>query len=175
MKFFLLNWEENGNPVPRIVNWMAKLDYHAVQTKRLEKLPSRTLLYIENNPETVFSDIITSPFLLVSELVWDVMKKYDIRQEGKQIVLLDGVYGFAEVYYMQNMQECACLHADTQFNNNGTVIKELILDKATAVSLPPFFRVAGMQKDYIIGRLDFVESLLRRGAKGIRLEELKMR
>lgn len=175
MKFFLLSWEEDGNPVPRIVNWMAKLDYRAVQTKKLGKLPPRTLLYIENNPETVFPDIISSPFLLVSELVRDVMEKYDIRQEGKQIVLLDGVYGFAEIYYIQNMQECTCLHADTLFNNDGTVIKELILDRATAVSLPPFFRVAGVHKDYIIGRLDFVESLLRRGAKGIRLEELQMR
>lgn len=175
MKYFLLSWDENGNPVPRIVNWRAKLDYRAVQAKELGKLPSRTLLYIENNPETVFSDIISSPFLLVSELVWNVMKKYDIRQEGKQIVLLDGVYGFAEVYYLQNLRECACLHADTQFNNNGTVIKELIIDKVAAASLPPFFRVAEMQKDYIIGRLDFVESLLRRGAKGIRIEELKMK
>lgn len=175
MKFFLVSWEENRNPVPRIINWMAKLDYHAVQTKEIGKLPKRTLLYIENNPETVFTDIISSPFLLVSSLIWDVMKMYDIGQEGKQIILLDGVYGFAEIYYLQNLQECLCLHANTEFNNDGTIIKKLILDRSVTEELPPFFRVAGVQKDYAIGRLDFVESILRRGAKGIKLEELEMR
>ncbi len=175
MKFFLLRWEEKGNPVPRVVNWMAKLDYRAIQTRKIGRLPKRTLLYVENNPETVFSDIISSPFLLVSELIWDVMKKYEIRREGKQIILLDGVYGFAEIYYLPDLQECTCLHADTEFNNDGTIIKKLILDRDVTEKLPPFFRVAGVQKDYVIGRLDFVESILRRGAKGIKLEELEIR
>ncbi len=175
MKYFLINWEEQGNPVPRIVNWMEMLDYHAIQTREIKKLPQRTLLYIDNNPETVFSDIINSPFFLVSKMVWDVMNKYGIRQEGKQIVLLDGVYGFAEIYYLLNLKECSCLHTDTEFNNDSTVIKKLILEKKKSDNLPPFFRVGGMQRDYIIGRLDFVESILRRGAKGIRLEELELR
>ncbi len=175
MKYFLISWEERGNPVPRIVNWRARLDYHAIQTREINKLPHRTLLYIENNPDTVFSDIINSPFFLVSKMVWDVMKKYDMRQEGRQIVLLDGVYGFAEIYYLLNPEECSCLHADTQCNNDGTVIKKLILKKEKSGQFPPFFRVAGMQRDYAIGRLDFVESILRRGAKGIRLEELELR
>lgn len=175
MKYFLLSCEEKGNPVPRIVNWMTRLDYHAVQTREIGKLPPRTLLYIENNPETVFPDIINSPFLLVSEMIWDVMKKYGIKQAGKQIVLLDGVYGFAEIYYLQNLQECTCLHADTLFNNDGSAIRRLILNRAAAGRLPPFFRIAGVRKDYVVGRLDFVESILRRGAKGIKIEELEMR
>lgn len=175
MKYFLMDWEEQGNPVPRIVNWMEYLDYHVIQTGELDKLPRRTLLYIENNPETVFSDIISSPFFLVSDMVWDVMKKYGIRRKGKQIVLLDGVYGFAEVYYLLLLQECECVHVDTQFNSDGSTVKELILNKNTADQYPPFFRVAGLQKDYVIGRLDFVESILRRGAKGIRLVELKLK
>lgn len=175
MKFFLVSWAANGNPVPRIVNWRTKLDYHAVQTGEIERLQKRTLLYIENNPETVFTDIICRPFLLVSSLIWDVMKMYDIRQEGKQIILLDGVYGFAEIYYLQKLPECVCLHDDTEFNNDGTIIKKLILDKEIIENLPPLFRVAGIQKDYVIGRLDFVESILRRGAKGIKLEELEGR
>lgn len=175
MKFFMMDWEENGNPVPRIVNWTEKVDFHAIQTGNLEKLPRRTLLYIENNPDTVFSDIISSPFFLVSEMVWNVMKKYDIKRKGKQIVLLDGVYGFAEIYYLLQLEECECLHADTQFNNDSSIIRELILNRESAKNFPPFFKVAGLQKDYVIGRLDFVESILRRGAKGIRLIELELR
>ena len=29
MRYYLLNWEETGNPVPRIRNWMERLDYRA--------------------------------------------------------------------------------------------------------------------------------------------------
>lgn len=38
---------------------------------------------------------------------------------------------------------------------------------------PPFFRYGDGKRNYMIGRLDFVESILRRGAKGIRLRETK--
>ena len=175
MKFFLVSWEEHGNPVPRIVNWENKVDFHAIQMGNLEKLPRRTLLYIENNPDTVFSDIIMSPFFLVSDMVWNVMKMYGIGKQGKQMVLLDGVYGFAEIYYMPRLAEHRCLHEDTQFNNDGSVIKKLILNKEESYNYPPFFRVAGLKKNYVIGRLDFVESILRRGAKGIQLTELELR
>lgn len=175
MKYFLISWEVQGNPVPRIVNWKERVDYHAIQTGNLEKLPRRTLLYIENNPDTVFSDIIMSPFFLVSDRVWDVIKMYGLGRKGRQMVLLDGVYGFAEIYYVLQLTECECIHADTQFNNDGSVIRKLVLNKEKSDGYPPFFRVAGLQKDYVIGRLDFVESILRRGAKGIKLVELELR
>ncbi len=37
-----------GNPVPRIRNWMERLDYQAVQKKNWQKLPERTILLEEN-------------------------------------------------------------------------------------------------------------------------------
>ena len=33
LKKYRLNWEETGNPVPRIRNWMERLDYQAVQRR----------------------------------------------------------------------------------------------------------------------------------------------
>ena len=46
MKYYLLNWEEKGNPVPRIRNWMERLDYQAVQRRELAKLPERTIFFL---------------------------------------------------------------------------------------------------------------------------------
>ena len=34
LKKYRLNWEETGNPVPRIRNWMERLDYQAVHITR---------------------------------------------------------------------------------------------------------------------------------------------
>ena len=164
MKYYLLNWEEKGNPVPRIRNWMERLDYQAVQRRELAKLPERTILFLEENSDTLFSDVIEKPFFLVSKMFWDVSKMY----------LLDGMNGFAEIYYMPVYPRYRCLSEETVFNNDYSVIQELILDKEKIKYVPPVFEVAEVEKDYLICRLDFIESILRRGAKGIKLAELKV-
>ena len=164
MRYYLLNWEETGNPVPRIRNWMERLDYRAVQKRELEKLPERTILFLEENPDTLFSDVVELPFLLVSKTFWDVSKT----------VLLDCANGFAEIYYMPVYPRYDCLSKETIFNNDHSMIRELMLDKNKIKYVPPVFEVAEVEKDYLICRLDFIESILRRGAKGIKLAELKV-
>lgn len=109
MRYYLLNWEETGNPVPRIRNWMERLDYQAVQRRELAKLPERTILFLEENQDTLFSDVIEKPFLLVSKMFWDVSKMYKVPVRGKEMVLLDGVNGFAEIYYMPVYPRYRCL------------------------------------------------------------------
>ena len=37
LKKYRLNWEETGNPVPRIRNWMERLDYQAVYSGSVVK------------------------------------------------------------------------------------------------------------------------------------------
>lgn len=173
MKYYLLGWEDGGNPVPRIRNWMDRLDLHAMQKKEIAKLPPRILLYLEENPDTLFSDIISSPFFLVSEMVWDVMRKYGVRAEKREIILLDTENGLTALYYLPLLEECDCLSEKSVFNNSRDTLHEIILDQKKAAGLPPIFGIAGMEKDYVIGRMDFVESILRRGAEGIRVTELK--
>lgn len=173
MKYYLLNWEETGNPVPRIRNWMERLDYRAVQKRELEKLPEWTILFLEENTDTLFSDIVEIPFLLVSKMFWDVSKMYDVPVSGKEMVLLDGANGFAEIYYMPVYPRYDCLSKESVFNNDHSMIRELILDKNKIKYVPPVFEAAEVEKDYLICRLDFIESVLRRGAKGIKLTELQ--
>lgn len=156
MKFFRINSEPDGNVLPRIVGWREKLDYHAVERGEIHKLPKRTLLYVENHPETVFADVVDSPFFLVSDMVWKVMKAYDGSMIGREIILLDDLFGVTGVYYMPVLQ-----------------IFDEMSPRRGQGALTPFFRYSGEKQNYMIGRLDFVESILRRGAKGIRLQEIK--
>lgn len=156
MKFFQINSEPAGNVLPRIVGWREKLDYHAVQRGKLHRLPKRILLYVENHPETVFADVVDSPFFLVSDMIWKVMKEYDGNVTGREIILLDDLFGVSGVYHMPGLDTYDSL--DTQWGQGMA---------------PPFFRYGDGKRNYMIGRLDFVESILRRGAKGIRLRETK--
>lgn len=173
MKYYLLSWEDEGNPVPRIRNWMEKIDFHTMQQKEIEKLPSRMLLYIEENPDVLFTDIISNPFFMVSEMVWEVMEKYGEKAEHREVILLDTENGLTGIYYLPLLEECDCLSEKSVFNNSRTILHEIVLDEGKLADLPVIFRIADMEKDYVIGRMDFVESILRRGAKGIRIMELK--
>ena len=56
--------------------------------------------FLEENSDTLFSDVIEKPFFLVSKMFWDVSKMYEVPTRGKEMVLLDGVNGFAEIYCM---------------------------------------------------------------------------
>ena len=78
------------------------------------------------------------------------------------------------MYKRQVYPQYPCLSEETVFNNDYSVIQELILDKEKIKYVPPVFEVAEVEKDYLICRLDFIESILRRGAKGIKLAELKV-
>ena len=98
LKKYRLNWEETGNPVPRIRNWMERLDYQAVQRRELAKLLERTILFLEENQDT-----------LLSKMFWDVSKMYKVPVKGKEMVLLDGVNGFAEIYCMPVYPRYRCL------------------------------------------------------------------
>ena len=80
---------------------------------------------------------------------------------------------------LQKFTICRCipgmidLSKETIFNNDHSMIRELMLDKNKIKYVPPVFEVAEVEKDYLICRLDFIESVLRRGAKGIKLTELQ--
>ncbi len=88
---------------------MERLDYQAVQRRELAKLLERTILFLEENQDTLFSDVIEKPFLLVSKMFWDVSKMYKVPVRGKEMVLLDGVNGFAEIYCMPVYPRYRCL------------------------------------------------------------------
>ncbi len=173
MNFFLLGCEMQGNPVPRVVSWRDRMDYHAVLHRELGRLPERSLLYIEPDPETLFADILTAPFFMVSDMVWEVMGMYGLGRLSRQVILLDSVNRRAESYRMPQLQECRCLQEASVRNKNSGALEKIVVDGAQQEALPAVFRLAGEERDYVVGRLDFVESILRRGARGIRLEELE--
>lgn len=60
------------------------------------------------------------------------------------------------------------------YNVSGNAEWFFIYGKEKIKYVPPVFEVAEVEKDYLICRLDFIESILRRGAKGIKLAELKV-
>ena len=61
----------------------------------------------------------------------------------------------------------------SEFNTVGNRIRKLALDKGKTADLA-FFRLEGMDRNCMFGRMDFVESLLRRKPAGIIFRELEV-
>ena len=69
------------------------------------------------------------------------------------------------------LPELDCISEKTEFNTVGNRITRLVLDQ-NKIGFNTVFQIKGYSKNYIVGRMDFVESLLRRGVQGITLEEI---
>ena len=88
MRYFLLKTDPKYNTSPVIENWYPKIDVRLIRKETGHKLPKRELLFIQSNPDTIFTDIIDFPFFLGTKMVRDVIKMYEPTTQFKEIILL---------------------------------------------------------------------------------------
>ena len=117
--------------------------------ERFYEMPREFVLEIEKTKEFIFSDLMMNVYPLISERFREVLLLFDIEIFVKMVVLIDKESREIQSYYLLYTQNL--LNAD--FNN--------------------FFRVVREENENIrfIVNLDFAESLIRRGVKGIEFAE----
>ena len=173
MKYFLFMSQE-GNKMPQKINCNRGIDIRYIHEDKAHMLPLWNLVEMESQTEMIFPDILENPFFMVSRKFFDVIQLYVPDMKYKCINLYCKKNGENELYFLPIFKEIECLSGKSEFNLNKSIIKKIILDE-TAIKDEAIFRVAGFDKSYIIGRLDFVESILRRELRGIKLCELEVR
>lgn len=172
MRYFLIKEDPKITQRPFILNLHDKLDIRLIHPESAYKLPERELVLIKSHPETVFTDIISSPLFLISEKIRKTVNMYEPRVPMKELVLLDKANGKAERYFLPIFEEVDCLGGESIFNLDHSEIRKIVLDQGR-IGDHSIFRIAGVGKQYIIGNLDIVESILKRGCRGMQLEQLK--
>ena len=170
MKYFLIKMDQKFDTAPEIKGWFDKIKHRNICVERSHNIEKRQLLFIESNPNTVFPDILTFPFFLITAVVRDVVRMYEPNVMFKQIVLLDPKYSKTCTYYLPILNEVDCLRGKHVQNNaeNSNCIKvntQIIGDQSIVYAMLE-------EKRYIVANLSIVESFLRRGAIGISLEEV---
>lgn len=173
MKYFLLREDERITQRPHLINVHERLDIRDICEERAYKLPRRELVLVRGKNGTIFTDIISKPLFLVSEKVKEVIFMYEPRTRIKELILLDKEDALAETYYLPIFQEVDCLGEGTEYNSTHTALKRIVLDKEKVRS-KPIFRIAGVESQYVIGNLEIVESILKRGCFGINLTEVEI-
>lgn len=174
MRYYVVESDRNYPTAPRIINWNRELDTRNIREGHYDKIADRLLLIIQPNKKTEFLDVISTPFFIISEKMQECVVLYEPNLQYKDIVLLDKENATAQLYYLPMLREMDCLteHATFNLDHSELVMIEIDEDKTEDKAI---FRIANVRKSYVVLRLDLLESLLRRGAYGLSVQEIKVR
>jgi len=172
MKYFLIGMDEE-NKTPYDINKNRAIDIRMLSKENLNKLPLWNVLEMEMPQECYFPDIICSPCLLLSQRCVSAAAMYQPDILFKGIKLWDKKSGINATYFLTVLDTLDCMSEQTQFNPVGNRVIKLVLDQ-NKIGSKAIFGIKGFDRKCIVGRMDFVESILRRGAEGITLEEICM-
>ena len=102
----------------------------------------------ESNKETIFTDVLSIPFFLVSARIKQVIQMYDSSIILKELVLLDKTNERAERYFIPIFDELECLHEDSEFNMDRSKINFSYHDKILGILL--ILRSASIKKYFML-------------------------
>jgi len=173
MRYFIIGQDETCIDAPKIMNWFDVLDVRKIRRGQSHAIPYRMVLDIQPSEDTYFTDIVSKPFFLCTEVVKEAVKIYESDIIHKQIMLYDLKNRLSELYFLPILDIVDCLSDKSELNRDRSVIHRAVLDESR---LPDstIFRLGGVNSTYIVARLDLVESILRRGVKGISLKEVEI-
>ena len=171
MRYFVLKNDSQCSDMPYITNLHQKIDVRNISLKRSALLEKRTVLRISPNKHTIFPDVIVKPILLMSKEVWKVIKLYNPYLNYKHIILLDSPNELMKVYHLPILEKVDCLSDKALFNKDHSVLYNIVLNKKD-IEDKNIFIIDKITTQYIVVRMDLVESLFFRECTGICLEEI---
>ena len=172
MKYFLIETGE-GNRIPYNINKNRAIDIKFLTKEGIRKFPRWNIMEMEFPMEGFFPDLLCSPCIMVSRCFMETALMYHASIPYIGVKLWDRKSSTNATYFLPIFEEIECLSDKCQYNSIGNRLPELVFeeDRIRAYSA---FRIKDFERNCIVGRLDFVESLLRRGIQGIKLTEVKI-
>lgn len=175
MKYYEVQDSPELKYAPRLKDWYGKFDVRDIRLDTFPKLPDMQLFIIEPSEETMFTDIILFPFLLVSPMVQEVIKMYHERCFFRNVILLDQLNKESRLYYLPVLDETSDIQLQRIEYKNGTCITDRPKAEREEISLDKnLFWIKDSKKRHIILSMDMAESLIRRGIIGLGLCEVKL-
>lgn len=120
-----------------------------------------------------YIDVLDSQLFLVSEEVKKVFSIYERSLQFKTVCILNNLDGSSYNYYAPLFEKVDCLPDEYKAVRNRNKLGNLII-KAGDAEDHSVFKIAGIDTDIIIIRLDVAESLLRRNIRKLTLERVQL-
>jgi len=172
MKYFILE-EEQKDPLPKIGYWFGTLGPES-NTTRFFTTPVWVMLDAEIHSTTLYADVLSYPCILLSEKAAKVFDMYLDQQIFKRVVLMSKKSQTSLVYFLAKLPRCSFLGEESEYDKIKSHVIRGILDQEKLEEVP-IFLLGEVTKPTLIIREDAAESLLRRGIKGIKLQEIELR
>ena len=162
MKYFVLKPDERFCHGPKIEDWKTSFKPDWMSKEQFYKIKTLQVFPITVTENTLFPDMVSYPFLLFSEMMMSVIRMYGDPALSKEVLLADSKKGVVKRYFLVVLEEVKGNITDTGIilRRDGRPLKDRNI-----------FVVKLGDKSEIIVNLDFAESILRREALGIHLEE----
>lgn len=167
MKYFKIMVDKHYTP-PMPTGWYGILDKKTLEKKKSYQMPKRMLFCVEEHMQMVFTDIITFPCFMVSKMVRSVIEKYDRSVRFARVILYDRKHKNSMAYYIPFLDSIGIDKEDTGEGNisgEKTVVGQVMEDRVIA-------ELRTSEGTFLVMRMDLAESVLRRDAVGIGLEEV---
>lgn len=172
MNYFLLHSDPRYVDSPEFLDWSGKIDPRNIRPGASHKIARRQILNIRPNPHIVFVDVISAPFLLLSKKCMEVVTLYEPQVISKQIILLDMETPQRETYYLPILKQIHCLAEGSEWNLDKSVLSKGVIN-LEPVGDTSIFQLADMKNIYTVIRVDVLESMLKRGARGVGITPLE--
>lgn len=167
MKYFIVTVDSNYVP-PMPVGWYGKIDPRSLVGKKAWQVPKHMLFYVERHMQTIFTDIITFPCFMVSKTVRNIIEKYDPFVSFVRVIFYEKEIKRSMGYYIPFLDRVES-SVNMEYGKSG----KLVFMREELES-HVMMRTAVGDKTCVIMRMDLIESILRRGAVGIGIEEVQI-
>jgi len=171
MEYLLIETDEK-NRIPYGINKNRAVDSRMLTKEEIGRMSMWNIVEMELPMEFFFPNLLCRPFVMVSDTIIKTIRMYQPEAIYRGIKLWHRESGTNASYFIPILDEIACLSEQTQYNSVGNRIVKPVLDKSK-IGDTAVFKIKDYDKSCLIGREDFVESILRRGIRGIRMEEVE--
>lgn len=152
MRYFILQQDPFFSNRFSLEGWQGKINHKWINFQDFHKIPPRNVLTVTLKENVPFPDIVTAPFLLVSTMIMDVADMYGEPVYKRDVVVVDEQENQSKHYQLALLEAVGHGH--------------ILLGESN------LFRMCIKDREEIVVSQDFAESILRRGAVGIMLQEL---
>jgi len=171
MDYFLLKQDMRYTDIPRLEPITQQIPVWKLPHLQPDDIREPLGLYMRSGEDTEFLDYMEEAVPLLSERMMKLWAMYNPAMAFRITVLLDRERMLQLPYYIPFPIVADVLHPDSEWNQDHSMLKQIVLDEAK-LQQRRIFRIAGSARPEIVVRLDMAESMLRRDMTGIRLERL---
>lgn len=173
-RYFLMGTDESYEPVPLMIDVRKSIKEEYLEEGESYKQAGISLVNIRNSfdEQVKYPDIMDRGIFMLSDEAYEIFKLYEPATVIKKVLLMEENSNEVYEYIIPILKRIDCLSNRTTFIRGRYIDKGILIGK----NIPDtaLFKIPNVDGMCTVARLDFVESLLKRGMKGICLQTLEI-